>query len=224
MKRFLQCIILSMVIVSISFGIYKFSKGYDLDLIYENIDWSIVNKSVNGAVSFDFDREDNLYIAFKDAIKVITKDNNEEIVISDKSLNIYDIVCNSNSLIIATENKNVINELKENRCPSLTKGEQVWDYLYSYDAADAMIKAAIKGKDGSIYCLGSGEKRLLKDYIKDIAEVVNPNVQLSFGQKPYGENQVMFLSADITKLKEDTGFIPKYDFKQAIKEIVGKLN
>ena len=35
-----------MVIVSISFGIYKFSKGYDLDLIYENIDWSIVNKSV----------------------------------------------------------------------------------------------------------------------------------------------------------------------------------
>lgn len=111
MKRFLQCIILSMVIVSISFGIYKFSKGYDLDLIYENIDWSIVNKSVNGAVSFDFDREDNLYIAFKDAIKVITKDNNEEIVISDKSLNIYDIVCNSNSLIIATENKVVSYDL-----------------------------------------------------------------------------------------------------------------
>ena len=111
MKRFLQCIILSMVIVSISFGIYKFSKGYDLDLIYENIDWSIVNKSVNGAVSFDFDIEDNLYIAFKDAIKVITKDNNEEIVISDKSLNIYDIVCNSNSLIIATENKVVSYDL-----------------------------------------------------------------------------------------------------------------
>ena len=111
MKRFLQCIILSMVIVSISFGIYKFSKGYDLDLIYENIDWSIVNKSVNRAVSFDFDREDNLYIAFKDAIKVITKDNNEEIVISDKSLNIYDIVCNSNSLIIATENKVVSYDL-----------------------------------------------------------------------------------------------------------------
>lgn len=111
MKRFLQCIILSMVIVSISFGIYKFSKGYDLDLIYENIDWSIVNKSVNGAVSFDLDREDNLYIAFKDAIKVITKDNNEEIVISDKSLNIYDIVCNINSLIIATENKVVSYDL-----------------------------------------------------------------------------------------------------------------
>lgn len=111
MKRFLQCIILSMVIVSISFGIYKFSKGYDLDLIYENIDWSIVNKSVKGAVSFDFDREDNLYIAFKDTIKVITKDNNEEIVISDKSLNIYDIVCNSNSLIIATENKVVSYDL-----------------------------------------------------------------------------------------------------------------
>ena len=39
------------------------------------------------------------------------QDNNEEIVISDKSLNIYDIVCNSNSLIIATENKVVSYDL-----------------------------------------------------------------------------------------------------------------
>lgn len=31
MKKFLQCIILSVAIVSISFGIYKFSKGYDLN-------------------------------------------------------------------------------------------------------------------------------------------------------------------------------------------------
>ena len=52
MKKFLQCIILSVTIVSISFGIYKFSKGYDLNLIYKNIDWSITNKSVEGAVSF----------------------------------------------------------------------------------------------------------------------------------------------------------------------------
>ena len=37
MKKFLQCIILSVAIVSISFGIYKFSKGYDLNLIYKNI-------------------------------------------------------------------------------------------------------------------------------------------------------------------------------------------
>lgn len=114
----------------------------------------------------------------------------------------------------------VINELKSGRCPVLTPGEQVWDYLYSYDAADAMMKIAESGKDGAVYCLGSGQKRLLKEYIQDIAAVVNPAVELMFGQKPYSENQVMFLSADISTLKNDTGFVPKYEFKQAIKEII----
>lgn len=114
----------------------------------------------------------------------------------------------------------VINELKYGRCPVLTPGEQVWDYLYSYDAADAMIKIAESGKDGAVYCLGSGQKRLLKEYIQDIADVVNPAVELMFGQKPYSDNQVIFLSADISTLKKDTGFVPKCEFKQAIKEII----
>ena len=115
----------------------------------------------------------------------------------------------------------VINQLKAGKSPILTPGEQIWDYLYSYDAADAMIKIAKNGKNGSVYCLGSGQKRLLKDYIRDISEVVNPEVKLMFGQKMYSQNQVMFLSADISTLKNDTGFVPKYEFKQAIKEIIG---
>lgn len=114
----------------------------------------------------------------------------------------------------------VINELKAGKSPILTPGEQVWDYLYSYDAADAMTKIAQKGRDGAVYCLGSGQKRLLKEYIQDVASMVNPAVNLNFGAKPYSENQVMFLSADIKKLQDDTGFEPKYDFKFAIKEIL----
>ena len=116
----------------------------------------------------------------------------------------------------------VINELKLGRSPLLTLGEQIWDYLYSYDAADAMIKIALYGKDGEIYCLGSGKNRLLKEYIYDIADVVNPKVNLVFGQKPYNKNQNMFLAADINKLKNDTGFLPTYEFKNAIREIMKK--
>ena len=116
----------------------------------------------------------------------------------------------------------VINELKSGKSPGLTPGEQVWDYLYSYDAADAMIKVAEKGKDGAVYCLGSGQKKQLKEYIQGIADVVNPSVSLTFGLKPYSESQVMFLSANISALKNDTDFAPKYEFKQAIKEIIEK--
>ena len=55
MWRFFKFLIFSIIIVSLSFGIYKFSNRYDLNLIYENVDWSINTKGLGGAVSFDFD-------------------------------------------------------------------------------------------------------------------------------------------------------------------------
>lgn len=122
MKKFLQCIILSVAIVSISFGIYKFSKGYDLNLIYKNIDWSITNKSVEGAVSFTFDRANNLYIAFKDTIKVVNESNNEEVLIYDKSLNIYDIACSGDSIIIATDNRVIAYDLSNKEFRDIVTG------------------------------------------------------------------------------------------------------
>ena len=105
MRRFLKFLMFSIIIVSLSFGIYKFSNRYDLKLIYENIDWSINTKGLAGAVSFDFDKENNLYIAFKNTIKIINKDNKEEILVYDKSLNIYDIACYNDDIIIASDNR-----------------------------------------------------------------------------------------------------------------------
>lgn len=115
----------------------------------------------------------------------------------------------------------VINELKCGRVPQLTKGEQVWDYLYSYDAAIAMLKVAEKGKNNSTYCIGSGQQRLLKDYIKDIASLFCIDIEEGLGKKPYSENQTMFLSANINKLKKDTGFSPQYEFKSSIASLIG---
>lgn len=118
----------------------------------------------------------------------------------------------------------LINELHSSNTPSLTKGEQVWDYVYSYDAADAMIKLGNKGKSGKVYCLGSGDKKLLKDYILEIRDIVNPGLELEFGDKEYSDNQIMFLSANISDLKNDVGFTPKYKFKDGISEILKTLN
>lgn len=104
--------------------------------------------------------------------------------------------------------------------PSYTKGEQLWDYLYCDDAANAFYLAAVEGKDGSVYCVGSGKTRSLKEYIFAIRDAVNPNQEVGIGEIPYFENQVMYLCADITALTEDTGFIPQYSFEQGIKETV----
>lgn len=105
MKRFLKFLVFSIVIVTLSFGIYKISNRYDLNLIYKNVDWSINTKALEGAVSFDFDKENNLYIAFKDTIKIVNKDNKEDILLYDEELNIYDIACYNNDIIIASDNR-----------------------------------------------------------------------------------------------------------------------
>ncbi len=104
--------------------------------------------------------------------------------------------------------------------PQYTPGEQVWDYIYSKDAARAFRLVAEKGKDGSIYCFGTGKPRLLKEYIYAIRDAVDPSLEIGIGELPYYPNQVMHLEADISNLTEDTGFVPQYSFEEGIRETI----
>lgn len=104
--------------------------------------------------------------------------------------------------------------------PQYTKGEQIWDYIYSKDAARAFRLVAEKGKDGAIYCLGTGETRMLKDFIYAIRDAVNPSMEIGLGELDYYPNQVMHLEADISNLTADTGFVPQYSFEEGIRETV----
>ena len=111
----------------------------------------------------------------------------------------------------------VISDVAEGKNPKCTKGDQLWDYLYSGDAAVALALAAEDGKDGSIYPLGSGMALPLRNYIEQIRDTVNPLQGINFGAIPYYENQVMHLQADISSLRYDTGFEPKMDFCEGIR-------
>lgn len=77
-----------------------------------------------------------------------------------------------------------------------TAGEQIWDYLYSEDAADMLLYLAESGKHGTIYCIGSGEIRPLKDYIEDMYEATECKARLGIGDIPYNDKQVMCLCVD----------------------------
>ena len=101
-----------------------------------------------------------------------------------------------------------------------TKGDQVWDYIYNKDAARAFRLVAEKGKDGSIYCFGSGKSRKLKDFITIIHDRIDKDAELNFGVIDYYPNQVMHLEADIANLIEDTGFEPQYNFEEGIEETI----
>ena len=110
----------------------------------------------------------------------------------------------------------LINTMLNGGSPELTKCEQMWDYLYSSDAARALLAIGLNGKDGQIYPIGSGECKPLKEYITEVRDSMDPNIELSFGVREYYPHQQMFLCADIRKLTADTGFVPKYSFKEGI--------
>jgi len=114
-------------------------------------------------------------------------------------------------------------KLLRNEPLNFTNGDQVWDYIYSSDAARAFRLVAETGTDGSVYCFGSGKTRLLRDYITAIRNVINPKAVLNFGVLPYYPNQVMHLEADISNLVQDTGWQPQVSFEEGIKRIVEKL-
>ena len=103
---------------------------------------------------------------------------------------------------------------------AFTPGEQEWDYLYSKDAGRAFYLIGEKGRDGSIYCVGSGKARRLYEYIYQIRDVANPKATPGIGKKSYGVQPVMHLCADISSLKNDTGFEPAYEFSSGIREMV----
>lgn len=113
----------------------------------------------------------------------------------------------------------ILKLLKRER-PSYTKGEQVWDYIYSKDAARAFLAVAEKGKDGAIYCFGTGETRKLKDFIYTIRDAIDPTLPVGIGELDYYPNQVMHLRADIANLTADTGFVPVYSFEKGIGETI----
>ena len=112
-----------------------------------------------------------------------------------------------------------IDDMIHNRKTSFSPCDQIWDYIYSEDAAKALLLAAQKGKHGSIFVVGSGETRHLKDYIQTIAEITNYNREIGFGKRPYNDKQVMYLQADINSLQE-IGFEPKVKFQEGIKKII----
>ena len=111
-----------------------------------------------------------------------------------------------------------IAKMAEGQKASYTRGEQMWDYLYCKDAAKAFYLAATLGRNNSVYPVGSGSVRPLREYITAIRDAVDPSLDIGFGEVDYYPGQVMYLCADISKLQEDTGFAPDYTFEEAIKE------
>ena len=125
MKRFLKFLIISIVIVVLAFGVFKFSNQYKMSILKNNISWSVAYKNCKNSVAFDKDENKNTYIAYDNYIKVIKEDGREETLLQDKSLKIENIIFYNNKLYFISkanlyeydlENKNLKSILENIPC------------------------------------------------------------------------------------------------------------
>ncbi|BCZ47544.1 membrane protein [Clostridium gelidum] len=98
MKRFLKFLIISIVIVVLAFGVFKFSNQYKMSILKNNISWSVACKNCKDSVAFDKDGNNNTYIAYDNYIKAIKDDGREEILLQNKELKIENVIFYKNKL------------------------------------------------------------------------------------------------------------------------------
>ncbi len=113
----------------------------------------------------------------------------------------------------------LINKLINGEKPLLTKCEQKWDYLYCDDAANALYLAAIYGISGKTYVVANGTSALLKDYVETVKNTINSDAEIGYGEYS-ATAPLLELSADISDLTRDTGFVPQVTFDEGIRRTV----
>ncbi|MDE6052569.1 MAG: NAD-dependent epimerase/dehydratase [Lachnospiraceae bacterium] len=114
-----------------------------------------------------------------------------------------------------------IQACRDRKILKLTPAEQIWDFVYVENVAKALLAIVEKGNPIKRYPIASGTGKELKEYIADIAKIMDfPEILKGIGQKNYTENQVMYLVGDIKELQNDTGVCMDYDFEQGIRDIV----
>lgn len=127
----------------------------------------------------------------------------------------YGPMDDTNRMIPSVTEKLIVGER-----PSLTGGEQLWDFLYIDDVIDGLLAIVQTSRAEGIYNLGSGCPISIREVVSMIRDNVDPKLELGFGEVPYAPDQVMHLQADITKLSQATAWRPRTTIADGIQQTV----
>ena len=104
-------------------------------------------------------------------------------------------------------------------------GEQIRDFLYVQDAADALVALLDSDVTGPVN-IASGVPVTLKQVMLEIAEQLSRPNLIQLGARPAPEQEPPLLLADVGRLRDEVGWSPKYDLASGLRETINwwKLN
>lgn len=103
---------------------------------------------------------------------------------------------------------------------SFSSGVQLYDFIYIDDAAKAFVAIGDKGRSDGTYYIGSLNPRPLKDFLKELRDVIDPEIELGLGDIPFNGVSLSYDEFDINAVKNDTGFVPVFSFAEGIRNTV----
>ncbi len=99
---------------------------------------------------------------------------------------------------------------------SFSTGDQLYDFIYIKDAAKTFVEIGERGKKNKTYYIGSQEPRPLKEFLTEMRDCVDPDINIGIGEVPFSGVSLSYKEFDVNAVKNDTGFVPEVSFKDGI--------
>jgi UDP-glucose 4-epimerase len=107
--------------------------------------------------------------------------------------------------------------------PVTTRGEQLWDYLYVADAAEAIHGVLREPSASGVFNLGSGRVQTIRSVIERLRDLIRPGAEVGFGELAYCPGQLMHLEANVERLRRSTGWDATTDLDAGLAHTVAWL-
>ncbi|MBQ6244287.1 MAG: NAD(P)-dependent oxidoreductase [Bacteroidales bacterium] len=113
-----------------------------------------------------------------------------------------------------------IKELLSGREATFGPSNQPYDLLYIEDLARAAYLLGSKATKRSCYYIGSGDVRILSEYLMEIGEEMELPGMIRIGFRPDDGTRYAKEWFDISPLVEDTGYKPSFSFANGLRKTV----
>jgi len=99
-------------------------------------------------------------------------------------------------------------------------GTCVRDFIHLSDLVDGHLLALMKGDEGEIYNLGTGEECTVKELVNIFMKVSGEEIEINLTSRRKGDLPMMI--ADASKAKQKLGWEPKYTLEDMVKSTLKK--
>lgn len=100
-----------------------------------------------------------------------------------------------------------------------THGQQIRDFLYVQDAADALVALLDSDVLGPVN-IASGAPVAVKEVVQQIADQLGRPDLVRLGALPAPENEPLLLLADVARLRDEVGWSPRYELASGLAETI----